>query len=66
MTQSEKYDVEARAFEIMTGMMAPGKDSPAAAGPTDMAIREETWKDWRDFHDRIIRAMLKAFDEYNS
>ena len=66
MNESEKYDIEARAFQLMTGFMAPGKDSPAAAGPTDMAERRDAWSRWKKLNNRTIWAMLKAFEEHTS
>lgn len=64
MTSNERLEIEAAAFQRMTGRMAPFKDSPAACGPTDFADRCECWKEWREFHRTIILAMEKAFEEH--
>ena len=63
MTSNQRLEIEARAFQIMTGRLAPFKDLPAAASPTDIADVEETWHEWREFHSRIIQAMETAFEE---
>jgi len=63
MTNNQKLEIEARAFEIITGRMAPFKDSPAAAGLTDHAERAEVWREWRQFYGIVIEAMEKAFEE---
>ena len=62
MDANTKYEIEAYAFNVMTGHVAPGKDSPAAAGGTDYAEREQAWKRWKDTHRECIHAMITAFD----
>lgn len=63
MTNNQKLEIEARAFEIMTGRMAPFKDSPSANGPAPYAERAEVWREWRQFYGIVIEAMEKAFEE---
>lgn len=66
MNANERFEIKARAFQLMTGMMAPGKDCPAAGGPINEAVRDETWHEWREFHAKIIAAMITAFEEISS
>ena len=62
MNSNQRLEVEARAFQIMTGRMAPFKDVPAAAGGWDMAERRACWYEWREFNGPIIQAMEAAFE----
>lgn len=61
VNSNTKYEIEAFAFHYMTGKMAPGKDSPAAAGGDDYVEREQAWKRWKDEHGKCVQAMLAAF-----
>lgn len=63
MTINEGLELEARIFELMTGHMAPFKDSPAAAGPTDMVERAKHWWAWRAQFEGLLKAMHVAIDE---
>lgn len=56
-----RYEIEAHAFNLMTGHMAPGKDSPATAGPTDYEEREREWITWKKTNRICIDAMMAAF-----
>lgn len=59
----ERYEILAHAFHAMTGYMAPGKDSAAAANsPHSLAERQDAWRRWSEKHGDINRAMLNAFD----
>lgn len=42
----ERYEARAAAFYRATGMMAPGKDQPAAMGGPSYEAREAAWLDW--------------------
>lgn len=61
MNANTQFEIEAYAFKLMTGHMAPGKDSPAAAGPTDDEEREREWVKWKDENRKCINAMMSAF-----
>lgn len=63
MNQLQIYEVEAKAFHIMTGQMAPGKDSPAACGPTDFDGRMKAFLEWRENNHEILMAMRQAFED---
>jgi hypothetical protein len=63
MSPSLKFEIVARAFELMTGRLAPGKDYPSACGPINEAERNDTWIEWKDHHEKIIKAMLAAVEE---
>lgn len=43
---SELYEEDAAAFQRDTGLMAPGKDVPAAIGSDDHERRSAAWRDW--------------------
>lgn len=47
MNEMEKYEYLADLFFKETGLMAPGKDCPAAfGGQHDERERAEKWKEW--------------------
>lgn len=47
MNYNEEYERLAEAFYQDTGLMAPGKDMPAAMGNT--VSQEERWEKWREW-----------------
>ena len=64
MNQLQIYEVEAKAFHIMTGKMAPGKDCPAACGLADhFGDRMKAFLDWRENNHEILMAMRQAFED---
>ena len=46
MNANEQFEYMAELFYKKTGLMAPGKDSPAALGVTDREERQDAWKVW--------------------
>lgn len=43
----ERFEIDAAAFYKETGMMAPGKDLPAAMGAgDDRRARHKAWGEW--------------------
>lgn len=56
MDNLTKYEFIAEAFRIDTGMMAPGKDVPAALSSDDFHQRMSAWTKWRRDNQGIIRA----------
>lgn len=48
MDAIERFEYMAELFHKETGLMAPGKDSPAAFGATDMEERVKKWGDWTE------------------
>ncbi|MCH7938515.1 MAG: hypothetical protein IID13_02075 [Candidatus Marinimicrobia bacterium] len=46
MDANERFEYMADKFYKDTGMMAPGKDSPAAFGVTDQKERMAAWSEW--------------------
>lgn len=54
------YEVKAEAFRIMTGMVAPGKDSVLAQ--ESMSARFEAFENWLENNSQIINAMILAVD----
>jgi hypothetical protein len=49
---NERYERLAAEFYRETGIMAPGKDSPAATGPFDEKARWAAWANWLESPDR--------------
>ena len=64
MTSNERFELKARAFNILFGVVAPGKDVPAARGSDDYEARQRLWIDWLSHNGKTIDAMLTAFDEW--
>ncbi len=62
MTVTEKYEVKAEAFRLMTGHMAPGKDTPMLAYSAPFKERESLWQAWHEEHGGCVVAMLLAFE----
>ena len=60
MDANTKFEIKAKAFQIMTGILAPGKDYPAAVNQPDYDLREESWKDWNLRHGKVVNAMILA------
>ena len=42
----EAFEVQAAEFYYDTGMMAPGKDQPAAMGGPEIEVRQAAWRVW--------------------
>lgn len=61
MDELERFEVTAKAFHIMTGHMAPGKDAPPTSYPAPHEVREAEWEAWNKQHGPCIKAMLRAF-----
>ena len=57
------YEIQAAAFHRMTGIMAPGKDEPAACHGPSFDKRVDEWEEWQLRHRDIIRAFLWAIDQ---
>lgn len=63
MDANERYEKLAREFYQATGLMAPGKDSPAAMGGMHtLAERRAAWEDWiglrqerKDAYEKVAR-----------
>ena len=60
INEIEQYEILARAFRKMTGMMAPGKDVPPEAYGEPLERRQEAWRYWNHTHGRVISALLEA------
>ncbi len=46
MNANERFEIVAQVFQHMRGHLAPGKDSPAAAGTVDIEERNAVWEEW--------------------
>lgn len=58
----EKFEIQAEAFRIMTGHMAPGKDASPYSYPAPYEEREARYTDWADANGECVRAMLLALE----
>ena len=63
MDSNIRYEIKARAFQRMTGEMAPGKDAPEATYPEPIEKRQAMWDAWLKTHGECAEAMLKAAEE---
>ena len=62
LTKIEVYEIQAFAFRVMTGYMAPGKDASPLADETPYEGRCAAWDEWRNEHAPCILAMLHGFE----
>lgn len=63
MNSNLAFEIRARAFQLMTGKLAPGKDEPAAVNWEDRGDRLAAWMTWLEKYDPCIEAMLNAVDD---
>jgi len=63
MNTIEQYEIKARAFQIMTGEMAPGKDVPSCCYSMSFDERSEMWDKWLKENSECINAMMRAFND---
>lgn len=66
LTSTDKFEIKARCFRIMTGCWPPGKDWPAAAGPRDTEADRLAWEYWDRQYGELIMWMFVAFEKYES
>lgn len=60
MDANERFEYMADKFYKDTGMMAPGKDSPAAFGVTDRKERMAAWSEWCEtFYSELFDSVPK-------
>lgn len=62
LTKIESYEIQAFAFRVMTGYMAPGKDVSPLACEAPYEERCAAWDEWRNKHAHCILAMLHGFE----
>jgi hypothetical protein len=62
LTTIESYEIQAFAFRVMTGHMAPGKDASPLSYPAPYEERSAAWDEWRKEHASCIRAMQRGFE----
>ena len=62
LTKIESYEIQAFAFRVMTGYMAPGNDSSPLADEAPYEERCAAWDEWRNEHAPCILAMLHGFE----
>ncbi len=62
LTKIESYEIQAFAFRVMTGHMAPGKDASPLSYSAPYEERSAAWDEWRAEHGKCILAMLYGFE----
>jgi hypothetical protein len=62
LTKIESYEIQAFAFRVMTGYVAPGKDVSPLAYEAPYEERCAAFDEWRKEHAPCILAMLLAFE----
>ena len=62
MNANTRYEIEAKAFKLMTGLTAPGKDSPVGENSTAFQERCEAWYRWKSGNIACINAMVLGFE----
>lgn len=62
MNASVKFEIKAKLFYDMTGLMAPGKDDPLCV---DLEHRGEVFAEWNSVYGEIIYKVLEAVDEFS-
>ena len=62
LTKIESYEIQAFAFRVMTGYVAPGKDVSPMAYEAPYEERCAAWDEWRNKHAHCILAMLHGFE----
>lgn len=60
LTSYERYEIQAVAFRIMTGHMAPGKDASFESYPAPWDERHDAWKEWIATNGECIQSMLRG------
>ena len=61
MNANEMYEVQAEAFRLMTGHLAPGKDLGLAGHSREDEERRAAYKTWCEEYGACVAAMLSAF-----
>jgi len=55
-----RFESMAKQFRKDTGMMAPGKDQPAAMGGPDYRTRADAWNEWLNKRADALANRLRA------
>ena len=66
MNANLKYELKAKAFQLQTSLIAPGKDTPSHLRDVGNREREMQWNNWVRTYGVCIDAMLDALDEIES
>lgn len=59
---NDLFEVRAETFRIMTGHLAPGKDTAMAAGPDDSELRNELYMQWVEHNMHCFVSVIKAIE----
>ena len=62
MNSNARFEIEAEAFRIMTGQMAPGKDPPMLSYPASYEERSRRFDEWWTMHGECVKTMISAFE----
>ena len=61
MDANKKFEIKARIFYKMTGVIAPGKDDMMGM---DYKTRLTIWEDWNSKNIGILNAMFDTLDYF--
>jgi hypothetical protein len=64
LSANERYEIEASAFRIMTGHMAPGKSASPMSYPAPHEERRAAWEEWIEKHGEVIRALMRGIEDF--
>jgi hypothetical protein len=56
----DRYELKAAAFNMLTGIMAPGKDPPPGSNQPPYEERFKAWEEWTDKHNDVLNALIDA------
>lgn len=59
---NDLFEIRAETFRIMTGHLAPGKDTAAAAGTDDYELRNELYMQWVSHNMHCFVSVIKAIE----
>ena len=63
MTGDKWYEIRARAFKRMRGMVAPGMEAENTPDLPDAASRKAAWLAWNAVHSHLLNAIRDAIEK---
>ena len=63
MTGDKWYEIRARAFKQMRGMVAPGMEAENTPDWPDAASRKAAWLVWNAVHSHLLDAVRDAIEK---
>ena len=63
MTDDKWYEIRARAFQQMRGMVAPGMEAENTPDLPDAASRAAAWLVWNKVNSHLLNALRDAIEK---